>query len=65
MLDQIEDAFTEQKRLDFNLSHELRTPLAAIITELELCPAKRMIDTSYPKVISKTLQRCSRDTKLS
>jgi len=65
MLDQIEDAFTEQKRLVFNLSHELRTPLAAIITELELCQQKECSTQDYQKVISKTLKDAHRVTKLS
>lgn len=65
MLAQLEEAFTEQKRLVYNMSHELRTPLAAIITELELSEQRQCDEEEYRRVIGQALKDANRLAKLS
>ncbi|WP_321332399.1 HAMP domain-containing sensor histidine kinase [uncultured Bacteroides sp.] len=65
MLAQLEEAFSEQKRLVYNISHELRTPLAAIITELELSEQRNCDEEEYQRVIGQTLKDARRLAKLS
>lgn len=65
MLTQLEEAFTEQKRLVYNMSHELRTPLAAIITELELSVQRQCDEEEYQRVIRQALKDANRLAKLS
>ena len=37
MMDQLEDAFENEKRFTADVSHELRTPVAVILTQCEYC----------------------------
>ncbi|OGL45873.1 MAG: hypothetical protein A2161_16450 [Candidatus Schekmanbacteria bacterium RBG_13_48_7] len=64
MLEQIQNAFTSQRKLTEDLAHELKTPLSVIKGELEVTMRKIRSTKEYESILGSNLEEINRIIKI-
>ena len=65
MLERLDEAFQNQRRLTANVSHELRSPLTALRGEIEVALRAERTPRDYQRVLHSALEEIDRLTEMS